>query len=68
MTTILRRWQTDDSGQDILEYVLLTSFIGFSAVVGVSLLRDAMNSSYSSWDAAAQSDALVEVADPAGAP
>ena len=68
MTTILRRWQTDDSGQDILEYVLLTSFIGFAAVVGVSLLRDALNSSYSSWDAAGQSDALVEVPDPAGAP
>ena len=68
MSTIFQRWRFDDSGQDILEYVLLTSFLGFAAVAGVSFLRDAMNSSYSSWDAAAQSDTLVEVPDPVSAP
>lgn len=68
MWTILQRWHLDDSGQDILEYVLLTSFLGFAAVAGVAFLRDAMNSSYSSWDAAAQSDGLVEVPDPVSVP
>jgi hypothetical protein len=59
------RWLTDDSGQDILEYVLLCSFIGFGALVSINLVNAAMKDTYSAWDAAAQSDELVEVPDPA---
>jgi Flp pilus assembly pilin Flp len=55
---------SDEGGQDLIEYALLASFLGFGAVVGINLLSDAMNSTYSSWDNAAQSDALVEVPDP----
>ena len=33
-------------------------------MAGVDVLRPAMNTTYTSWDAAAQSDALVEVPDP----
>ena len=65
MTThIWRRLLTEDGGQDILEYALLASFLGFSAVAGVNVISTAMNNAYTAWDAAAQSDALVEVADP----
>jgi len=65
---ILHRLYREDAGQDILEYALLTGVIGPAAVVAFSLLRDAMGDTYEAWDAAAQSDALVEVPDPAGAP
>lgn len=65
---ILHRLYREDAGQDVMEYVLLTSFLGFTATVGLSLLRDAMGASYAIWDANAQSDTLVEVPDPAGAP
>ena len=69
MTThTLRRIALEDDGQDILEYALLASFLGFSAVAGINFLSSAMNTAYTAWDNAAQSDALVEVPDPAVAP
>jgi Flp pilus assembly pilin Flp len=58
------RLLTSEDGQDIVEYALLASFLGFAAMVGAEALRLAMNTTYASWDAAAQSDALVEVPDP----
>ena len=63
-TNDLRRWLIEEDGQDILEYALLASFLGFSAVVGVNLLRGAMNSTYTAWDSAHQSDALVVMPEP----
>lgn len=65
-TSLFLDWLFDESGQDIIEYALLCTFVGFGAVVGVNLLRLAMHDSYLAWDAAAQSDALVETPDPAG--
>ena len=47
----------DDQGQDLIEYVLLGSFIAIAALVGVTALGTNLNSWYSavsSW-AAAQS-------------
>jgi len=63
-TNDLRRWLIEEDGQDILEYALLASFLGFSAVAGVNLVRAALNSTYTAWDAAGQSDALVVMPDP----
>jgi Flp pilus assembly pilin Flp len=59
-----RRWLTEDDGQDIVEYALLATFIGFATIAGAEVLRQAMNATYASWDAAVQSDALVEVPNP----
>ena len=59
-----RRWLAEESGQDIIEYALLCSFLGFAAAAGVGFLRVAMNSTYSAWDAAGQSDALVIMPEP----
>jgi Flp pilus assembly pilin Flp len=62
--SMLHRWLTEEDGQDILEYALLASFLGFSAVAGVNFLGSAMNTAYTAWDSAAQSDAVVEMPDP----
>jgi len=59
-----RRWLTEDDGQDIIEYALLATCVGFAAIAGAEVLRAAMNATYKTWDAAIQSDALVEVPDP----
>lgn len=59
-----RRWLADESGQDIIEYALLCSFLGFGAAAGVAFLSGAMNGTYTAWDAAGQSDALVVMPDP----
>ena len=64
MLNQLARAIRDDSGQDLIEYALLTSFVGLAAFAGVSLLSTAMNNFYSNTDAAGQSDLLVEVPDP----
>jgi Flp pilus assembly pilin Flp len=58
---VLARLLRDESGQDLIEYALLTTAIGFAALAGVNLLSTAMNSTYTSWDTAGQSCALVEV-------
>jgi Flp pilus assembly pilin Flp len=62
--TATARLLIDDSGQDVIEYVLLASFLGFAALGGVLLLRDAMKDTYASWDSAVQQDVLVEVPEP----
>jgi len=64
MANIWHRWLSEDSGQDLIEYALLCSFMGFAAAGAVGLLSAAMNTVYVSWDTAGQSDKLVEVADP----
>ena len=64
MWTQLGRWFADESGQDLLEYVLLTTAIGIAVVLGVQALGNAMNFVYSSWDGAMQDPAVVEVPDP----
>ena len=62
--SLWRRWLNEERGQDIVEYALLASFLGFAAMAGAEVLRAAMNATYASWDTAAQSDALVEMPDP----
>ena len=58
------RLLTEDDGQDIVEYALLATCLGFAAIAGAEVLRAAMNATYTTWDTAVQSDALVEVPDP----
>ena len=66
MKQTIAKFIADEQGQDIIEYALLCSFLGFGALAGVNLLSTAMKNSYMAWDAAAQSDALVEAPAPAG--
>jgi Flp pilus assembly pilin Flp len=61
---LLRRWLFEEDGQDLIEYALLSAFIGFSAWTGVSFLRTALGTTYSTWDANYQNDVLVEIPDP----
>jgi Flp pilus assembly pilin Flp len=60
----LLAWIADERGQDLIEYALLGSFIGFATVAGVAAVGTALANAYTNWDAAVQSDALVEVPDP----
>ena len=62
--TMWREWLRREDGQDIVEYALLASFLGFAAAAAVAALGTAMNQVYTSWDTAGQNDALVEVQDP----
>jgi Flp pilus assembly pilin Flp len=50
MLTLLTRLLAEDTGQDLIEYALLTAAIGFAGVVGINLLGAAINTTYTSWD------------------
>ena len=64
MPEVLKRWIRDERGQDLIEYALLSSFIGFSCITAVTLLSGTMNAVYTNWDATVQSDPLVQVPEP----
>ena len=49
-----KRVLTDDRGQDLIEYALLTSIIGIAGLLALSSLSGKMGTVYSSWDTAAQ--------------
>ena len=55
MNQWVRMWLADESGQDLIEYMLLTSFIGVASWVGVLALEAAIRVTYQTWDTASQS-------------
>jgi Flp pilus assembly pilin Flp len=63
-TALLRRWLHDEDGQDLIEYALLCSAVGFAGAVAFSFISNAMNTTYTSWDDAIHSDTLVEMPEP----
>ena len=46
LTTMLRAFARDESGQDIVEYALLTAFFGLAALAAWTSIRDALGVSY----------------------
>jgi Flp pilus assembly pilin Flp len=46
----LSRLLADESGQDLIEYMLLTSFIAIAGYLGIQVLGSEMNTTYRSWD------------------
>lgn len=52
----------EDDGQDLIEYALLCTFIGFASIAAIDLLGVTMNNTYESWDAGVKE--LWEVPDP----
>ena len=50
MNELLGRLLKDETGQDLIEYALLTTFIGLAGAIGLSLIRTAINTTYVSWN------------------
>lgn len=46
---LVRRLLRDESGQDLVEYALLTTTIGFAGIFVWSLVGSAISTTYSSW-------------------
>ena len=51
---VVARALADDSGQDLIEYALLTAIIGISGMLILSTLPTTMGTAYSSWNTAGQ--------------
>ena len=49
MRALVRRLVADDTGQDLIEYALLTTFIGFAGILAWSLVGNAISGTYTSW-------------------
>lgn len=52
LTTLLRRLAIESDGQDLIEYALLTTFIGFAGAAGWALMQTALGTIYNSYTAA----------------
>jgi Flp pilus assembly pilin Flp len=48
------RFLADETGVDLIEYMLLATFLAIAGVLGIQILGTAMNNSYESWDSATQ--------------
>jgi Flp pilus assembly pilin Flp len=66
MVPQLRRLISDQRGQDLIEYMLLASFIAIVGVLGAQAIGIEINTSYRSWDSATQN--IWEVPDPLPTP
>jgi Flp pilus assembly pilin Flp len=62
----IRRLLADEGGVDLIEYMLLATFLAIAGMLGIQILGTAMNNSYESWDSATQG--AWEVADPVPTP
>jgi Flp pilus assembly pilin Flp len=51
---VVTRFATDDRGQDLIEYALLTALIGVSGVLVLSTLSTQMGIAYNGWNTAGQ--------------
>ena len=58
----LRRLLAEDDGQDLIEYALLSAFIGLAAVAAFSGIGGAMDTAYGSWVDGA--DTAADMPDP----
>jgi Flp pilus assembly pilin Flp len=51
----LTRFVTDDSGQDLIEYAILTAFIGVAGVAAWSAITGTLGTAYKGYDSGVQS-------------
>jgi Flp pilus assembly pilin Flp len=56
MVPLFARVFADDSGQDLVEYALLTTFIGFSSIAVFDVIRSAIQVVYTSWNTSTNSN------------
>ena len=64
MGSIVHRLLCGDDGQDVIEYALLSAFIGLAGLGAVGLILQAFQTGYLSWDSTTQG--LWVPPDPAG--
>jgi Flp pilus assembly pilin Flp len=66
MANRLLRLFSDESGVDLIEYMLLATFVAIVGWLGMQFIGTNMNSSYRSWDSATQG--AWEMPDPVPVP
>ena len=64
MKNLLVRFVREDEGQDLVEYALLTSVIGFASVATFPVILNAIGTVYGTWETSMNT--LWEPANPIG--
>jgi Flp pilus assembly pilin Flp len=64
MTLLIHRLFTDETGQDLIEYTLLTSAVALAGLATFAAIGTAINTVYTSWDTSTQ--AIWQPQAPAG--
>jgi Flp pilus assembly pilin Flp len=62
----LTRFAADDSGQDVMEYALLTAFIGLAGAAAWSAIAGSLEAAYTGYDNDVQD--IYEPLDPGATP
>ena len=52
MGRLLLRLYRDERGQDLIEYALLTTFVGFAGLLAFDVIMDAIGATYTSQESA----------------
>jgi Flp pilus assembly pilin Flp len=60
----LRRLLSDEQGQDLIEYALLSTFIGLAGIGVFGLITNAISTVYGSWNT--ETNNIWETPNPAG--
>jgi len=56
MQSLVSRLLCDERGQDLVEYALLTTVIGFACIAVFDLIRTAIHNTYLSWNTSANNN------------
>jgi Flp pilus assembly pilin Flp len=62
----LRRLVADEDGQDLIEYALLSGFIGLAGVAVFSGMSGSMQTAYNAW--VTRADTAADMPDPISSP
>jgi Flp pilus assembly pilin Flp len=54
MSSLYRRFLTEEAGQDLIEYALLATFIGLVGIIAYQTIGSTMNTVYRGWDSSVQ--------------
>jgi pilus assembly protein Flp/PilA len=64
-SNLVRRFISDDRGQDVIEYALIAAFIGIAGILALRGIQSAVGTTYSSWtDPGSGTPSLWEPAEP----
>jgi Flp pilus assembly pilin Flp len=67
-TSLIAAFVRGDSGQDLIEYALLTAVIGVTGILALSVLSTTMGNAYASWHTGANNIAQPCAPQPAACP
>ena len=62
--TLIARAVTNEDGQDLIEYALLSAFIGICGIAGWAAIASALGTSYATRDANLQNEAVYRTPNP----